>query len=360
MLFHCFRLSLLTFSALILGFHLHFGTAVASENTQSKSARPIDNEDDDEDGPDYYEGKDAPTQQTINTDNLAKLSGKQEEELEPRLHPLWMDVTGNGFLSTQQNGKESGFAACRLGRRFNPDVPLDLYLQGRLDRDQRNIEWTNHVDAGAGLRLSLSNPLPISLSVEGVGGEYLRSSYSLPVAGYRDRNPTGFFTEFRSKLESDFKWGQTSDFLREEMPLVGFPLRFLGEIEFELFYSLLYRQESPYPGLGTANQHAYYQNLTFILHPEWGYLIEEGQLGNLVAYGTLRLHLNTRGDWWNDLVVAGPGLSYQPFQSVQFFVKSEYVTGAYLWNGRPSDIRPYPAGVHDLRLFMDLTYDIGL
>jgi hypothetical protein len=342
---------------------LSFGPLVtpvyAEEVSEKTSTRPAD---EDEDEPDYYEGQDAPTAEAANVEAIANQGHDAETEAQTEnvQSQLWMEITENGYFSLREDKKIFASSTFRIGKRFRLLFPLDIYAQGRFDRDQRNIEWTNHVDAGAGLRLTLSKTIPLTLSAEIVGGEYLRSSL-VSIAPEKGQGiASGFFVEGRAGLTADYTWGRLGESIYAEPPWFSFPFRFWGEGRSSLLYSNLNRREyTPWMMDGSSHINQY-QGFTAIFHPDAGVLIMEGLAGNLAAYCTMQVRLNTLGDWWNDLATIGPGFSYQPLQSIDLFLKVEYLTGQYFWKGRPGAYRPYEKGIHDLRINLDLKYALGI
>lgn len=346
-------------SALLLVLAAHACVLHAEDRKQPPAARTND---DDDEGPDYYEGQDAPTGGTVNPESVGarrKEKDPVEEEVTAK-GPLWMDVLGDGELSFRQRRKIAAYTAFRIGKRFPLLLPLDLYAQARFDRDQRDIQWDNRVDAGAGLRLILSKSFPLSMTAELVGGEYLRSTFAPDLVDGAPAVPTGFFTEMRAGLKQRFAWGQVAEDIYAEPPLFSFPWRSWGLLRSDLLVTALNRLEAHRTGPDILHHRAYYDNVAASLHPDIGVLVMEGQAGDLAAYATGQVRINTLGDWWDDLAMAGPGLAYQPLHGVDLWLKAEYLTGTYLWNGRKSDPRPYPRKIGDLRIFLDLKYELGI
>jgi hypothetical protein len=329
-----------------------------SDARLAEAAAPRANDDDD-DGPDYYDGQDAPTGGTVNPESVGAPKEGSDDDGSAPPGPLWLGVAGDGFLSFSQNKRASGYAAFRIGKRFPLFLPLDLYAQTRFDRDQRDIQWDNRVDAGGGLRLSMPRRIPVTLALEAVGGEYLRSPFAMDLPGDGSGVPLGFFMEYRGALQADYSWGRKSENIYAATPFT-FPFRYWGRVRSELDYARLSRRESSRTDSEVTTRSVDYQNVSLSLHPDAGFLLMEGMAGNLAAYATAQLRVNTFGEWWNDLAVAGPGFSYQPFPGAELYFKAEYLMGRYLWNGRKSDPRPYPVGIRDLRLFFDLKYDLGI
>ncbi len=344
---------------LLLVLAAHAGILHAADRQQAAASVQSD---DDGDGPDYYDGQDAPTGGTVNPESVGARPKQKadDDDAEPAPGPLWLDIRGDGALSFQQDRKIAAYTAFRIGKRFPIFIPLDLYAQARFDRDQRDIAWDNRVDAGAGLRLNFSKRHPLSLSAEIVGGEYLRSSFAAELADGAPAVPTGFFTEMRAGLSQRFAWGHVPEDIYAEPPLFAFPLRFWGQLRSELLLSSLNRLEAFRAGADVLHHRAFYQNASVSLHPDMGFLLMEGGAGDLAAYATGQVRVNTLGYWWDNLAMAGPGLAYQPLHAVDLWVKAEYLTGEYFRSGRKSDPRPYPKKIRDLRIFLDLKYDLGI
>jgi len=316
-----------------------------SEN--QKTDKPNAKQDDDGEGPDYYEGQDAPVKGTVTLEAVgAPLTTDADIDNDADANaaaPLWVDVLGNGSFSTAQDNNMEGRGVLRIGKEFAFSLPLNLYLKSQLDRNQLDFIWNNRVDAGAGVRLTLSHAFSLFLSTEMVAGEYLHSPYTSEASrNNRGRAPipAGFLAEWRSLFWHQSKWGEA-----------------------EMGYSLL-RQRESIPSIGgstntSSDQTSDYQSFFMLLNPRAAMNIMENAGGNVAVYVTGMLRYNSLDLWWENFLSAGPGIAYQPWKPLNLWVKAENAEGFYFTGGREGEARPVSKWIYDFKIRAELKVNLA-
>lgn len=178
--------------------------------------------------------------------------------------------------------------------------------------------------------------------------------------------PAGGLSEYRAGLVFWHGWGQEAaaeggaERNGGSAARVRFPMRFWGEIYSDWIFSSLSRQVRT-RGNGTAYRDsvARFRNLIFYANPDVGVMVMEGLAGSLSAYGTAYVWFDTHKDWWNNLALMGPGLSYKPLGIVDLAFKAEYLMGRYYGRERKEDPNPYARNVTDVRITGSFWYGLG-
>ncbi len=342
---------------------------------KSGAQNPNRDDDDDEAPGGYYEGEDAPMGGTVNPDAVG---ARPKENSEPDVlsdegpkSPIWMEMAGEGVNLWEQDAVGYGQADFRAGRRVSQAYRCDVYGLLQFDRDQRGFPWDNRVAAGGGLRYAPRHP-DWSVFIEALGGEYLMSATrggfpSLYDTAYVPSDtgglghavagtPTGFFLQYRAGMDQTWQWGRPS------APPAGFgmPFTFWGGLNSALVFSLLERRETMIDYDGSRRLDAWYGDWALRTCGEAGWVVVNGPLGYLSSYVTGMLHLNTRGDWWDNVAAGGPGLGYFPFAGVDLSVRAEYLVGSYFGKARRDEPRDYPRALNTLALRAELRHALGI
>lgn len=172
--------------------------------------------------------------------------------------------------------------------------------------------------------------------------------------------PSGPLWEYRGGLVFWHGWGQRVEG-GNARPAFAFPLRFWGEVYSDCIYSALRRHVQSRNSQGTlADSVAHLDNLIAYANPDAGVVLMEGPAGDVAVYATAYLWLDTHADWWNNRAMAGPGLRYKPFGSLDLAFTGEYLFGRYYGRERNEDPNPHGQAFQDLRLSLSFWYGLGL
>jgi hypothetical protein len=170
--------------------------------------------------------------------------------------------------------------------------------------------------------------------------------------------PAGNVMEFQAGLVFQKNWGDPVN--GESGPWFAFPLRFWGNIYSDCIFQSLRRHVLTRHGGSTfSDSTVRLDNLIFYANPDVGILLMDGRAGSIAAYATGYLWFDTHQDWWNNLWMAGPGLSWQPLPILDFAFKAEYLWGAYYRKARKEDPLPYRKSFSDVRLAANFWYGLG-
>lgn len=173
--------------------------------------------------------------------------------------------------------------------------------------------------------------------------------------------PAGEVAEYKAGLVFWHGWGRPADDADPPSRWFAFPIRPWGEVYADCVYSSLSRHVRARGAGGEYRDSvARFSNLIAYANPAAGLLVMEGRAGSLAALVSAYLWFDTRGDWWNNRAMAGPGLRYQPLRDIDLAIKAEWMFGRYYGRERAQDPNPYAKGFSDARLTAGFWHGLGI